>query len=278
MRTVKLKKQARDFFKASNKNGLCVVFILVSVIFASVILAFSIRSESTEYGGRAERLTELRSRLIMLESSLNNDDPERVIEHSHSIRESSALSALSSGNRWKLYSFLRSLDTIDVTSRAKEIAYVRKCTVCIEHELAGEHYELEPIADTIDEKQAISGKNAITTARSHSMTGLYPSHFTRGEFVVTYGSNYYSKTNLENTCEYLYLNSRLDQDSDSCDIGFLRAKVQEKAEVTRGKGMLSFLFCEMGVAFFSYNDVADAIIVGISTDGERLYLYSDITK
>ena len=73
--------------------------------------------------------------------------------------------------------------------------------------------------------------------------------YSDGNHVVTYGSNYYKKINSDSVYEYLYLSNTFDHEMDSCDIGYLGEKLRSHIGDADLLSDISFLFCEMGVAF-----------------------------
>ncbi len=271
---LRLKKSKQRLQVVGNIGSICVIFVLISFIFAFVILALSIRIETSFYSNRAEKLTGLRSMMRSLVTELDEGRTDKVNETSRYIRESGQLSALSNDNKWKLYSFLKSLQSIDVDEYNRCVAYARECVSCVEHELYGLEYNMSRWDEYIKSSDGINGKTAINIAKLNSIINTYPSLFFRNSHVVTYGSNYYKKIEEDNVYEYLYLSNTFNHNSESCDVGYLTDKVHDYVKHTNGSGKLIFLFCEMGVAFFSYVDNFVDITVGISTDGEHLYLYS----
>lgn len=259
-----------------NISVVCLVFVLISMIFAIIILNMNIKSEQTYQSHRSEDLSGLRSMLYSLAGYIDNKDEKGIEDSSRYIRESGALSALSQSNRRPLYAFLRSIDSHELTEYLEYGAYVRKCIACTEAELSMDNYTLEPFGAETEDINSVDGKNAIKTAKLHSFLDMYPSMYSDGNHVVTYGSNYYKKINWDLVYEYLYLSNTFDHEMDSCDIGYLGEKLRSHIGDGDLLSDISFLFCEMGVAFFTFSTDAHSFIAGVSADGEHLYMLSSV--
>ena len=278
MKTITLIKRESIFKKrvAANLGLVCTLFVLLGCALSFLQLMRSISEEERIEQLKREELTAVANRMREISLYIDSGNIEAAKNVSLNLREQGILSSVSMQNRRQMYQYLSDVSNITGTENTKYAIYARICCECVIKELSGIYFALEEWGALDSDNYKLSAKNAISIAKSLTSLDRYPRYCYADIEVCTYNSNAYSKLNIYDAREFVDISKfTREQLDDSCDIGFLKARVRSHFGDLAGNEEFSFLFVDMGVAFFQLQSNNTSIVVGISSDGNEIYLYSE---
>ena len=279
MRTLTLVKRESIFKKgvAVNLGRVCTLFVLLGVVLSFLFLMQSVNEEERIEQLKSEELAAVASMMRDISHYIDSGDIDRAKTSSLHIRENGMLSSVSALNRRRMYEFLSDISRIEESEYTRYAAYARSCCASAIKELSGVSFELDEWKTTKSDSYKLSAKNAISIAKSMSNVDLYPRHYYFDRNICTYNSNYYRKLDFYETQEFVNISESVrGAFDDSCDIGYLKEQIMGYfGGDIAVKEQVSFLFVDMGVAFFRVKRDGFYTLVGISADGKEMYLYSE---